>query len=299
MSAGPANRPPERPIALDARALHRRLHSAIAPAWVPDAAPSPDEDRAARRRELYVLLAVCLEEVVGDFVAAVPPEDVPPLRLAEGENLVTAAFCDLLLQTFGRFFESRGGAWRDSDRRPSTAPLLDRIDAIGPGASSVLDLPRPRYAEALMRAGMTTMAAVAPPVLSAAAGLAGSARVEEVAELALASVRVPARLAAVGLDEFGALQRALIDPETMEFRHADAVRLVEENAPPRLKLCELPDVAAAQNQWWVQPRETRRLGCPTLVRLGSRSAMERLWAWTVDAAQTSGYFAARLSRGAR
>jgi len=288
----------EQPIAPHVRELHERLVQGAGLTPVPRP-PSSDELAEARgaRRELYVLAAVCAGPVVEDFIAATPASEVPGVE-DQPVAAPSAWFNDVLLQTFETFFIGHPNQWRDGSRTSSIEPLLTRIDEIGPRSSAVLDAPGFHYAERLLLSGMRSMAPVAPAVLAAIIDLAAQAGLsstpENLAGIAQRSARVATGLAAVGLDASRELQRQLIDPATLEFRTANRVRL---DTTPRRERLELDIEHAAQpaaaRRWPLPPAYGYAIGCPALVRVAGPSPLERLWAWTVDAARQTGYLATR------
>jgi hypothetical protein len=288
----------EHPIAADVRLLSDRLMggSGSAPSFP---IPQPDglDEARAQRRELYVLAAVCARQVVEDFIAATPPSEVPRVK-REPASGASAAFNDMLLATFEAFFEGHPDRWRDGVRTSPIAPLLARIDQIGPRSSGVIDTPRFQYAESLLQAGMRSMAPVAPGVLSAIIDLAAEAGLstapENVARIAHRSGRVASQLAALDLGRSREVLRLLIDDRTLEFRIPDSTRLTTSPQRERLELdLELPALTTAASRWPLPAAYRHAIGCPALVRVGSVAPLERLWTWAVDAAEQSGYLAVR------
>jgi hypothetical protein len=300
-SSGPLRaRTHEQPIAADVRELRDRLARG-ADASLPPREPQADGLAAARaqRRELYVLAAVCAERVVEDFITATPPGQVPSLR-GSPKSEASAAFSDALLETFGEFFKANPNRWRGGARPTRIEPLLARIDEIGPPSSGVLDRPRFHYAEHLLHAGMRSMAPIAPCVLSAIIELAARAGLSptpaEVARIGRRSVRVASQLAAVDLGRSREAQRQLIDGRTLEFRVTDSTRLTTDPHRERLELdFEIPAAPGPAGRWPLPAAYSYAVGCPALVRGGAASPLERLWEWTVDAAERSGYLAARAA----
>ena len=309
MSAGGARaqRPGREPsIAADARELYQQLERGAVSALGQTPADQGGEGAArARRRELYTLLAVCADQVIADFIVDVPAEAIGAIGAGSGspDEWASAAFCDLLLETFGRYFERNADRWRDGLQPSRIAPLLDRIDEIGPSTSGVLDVARFHYAESLLSSGMRSIAPVAPPVLGAIIDLANAAGLstapETIEQIALRSGGILSRLAAVGLDGTRELEHQLIDPATMEFKPESRARLGGTPGQEQLEIT-LPVIGRVpgSDRWPLPASYEYVIGCPTLVRLDTRVPLQRLWSWTVSTAEPSGYLAARVNRRA-
>lgn len=296
MTAPSRHREREHSIATDVRELHRRL-GAGDPLESGAAGPAPAAPRV-RRRELYVLLSVCAQHVVPDFIAATPPSLVADLA-REPRSEVSALFHDALLETIAEFFAAHPTRWRDGPRPSSIAPLLARVDEIGPGASGVLDKPSFHYAEQLLKAGMSSVAPVAPAIVSAIIDLVGAmgglgSTPAEIGAVARRSVGVPARLAALDLATVRQVQRGLIDETTVELRGSVGRRLEGEPGRERLELDipepGRPDVIGA---WPLPAAYGFTIGCPALVRVNASHPLEELWGWSAEAAVQSGYVSAR------
>lgn len=294
---GVRERARERSIVAEAQALRDRCVRGADLALSTADAPTPSTvaEARAQRRELYALLGVCAERVVGDFIAIVPPTKVPSVAWVSPGMTVSEIFTDLLQRTLERFFVEHTNQWRDGERTTSIGPLLARIDQLGPSSSAVLDRPRFHYAEHLLHAGMRTTAPIAPAVMSAIVELRADARTDpnEIAQVARRSVRVALQLASLDLERSSKVQHRLIDADTIAL---DLSMVHLAGAPGRERLeVDLRNVAndpGAVRERVVPSAYGYTIGCPSLLRLGSTSALEQMWMWTIEVAEELGYLTA-------
>jgi hypothetical protein len=287
----------ERSIVAQAQALRDECARGADPGvpTTPTSSPSSLDEARAQRRELYVLLAVCAEQVVGDFVTIVRRSEPSDVSWGAGEMTASAHFADLLQRTIDRFFAENGNQWRDGARTAPIAPLLARIDQLGPQSSAVLDKPCFHYAERLLHTGMRSITPVAPGVMSAivelASGAGASVAPDDVAKIAVRSVRVAFQLAALNLSRSSDIQVHLIDAETLQLDLRRA-RLAGDLGRERIEV-DVPEFdPASMRAERLPPAYDFTIGCPSLIRLGSTSALEQLWRWTVDVAAACGYLGA-------
>ena len=86
-----------------------------------------------QRRELYILLAVCLDRISTTSSPVHPPRRSAAAGIpGPASEWASAALSERLLDTFVAFVAEQSEAWRSADQPGGIAPLSRRIDACGP-----------------------------------------------------------------------------------------------------------------------------------------------------------------------
>jgi hypothetical protein len=241
--------------------------------------------------------------VVPDFVEANPAGAIRSLRVHSGAPL-SPALHDELLAAIEQFFTDYPSRWRGGTEPSPIAPLLERIDEIGPSSSGVNDQPGFHYAESLILTGMRSMVPFAPALLAAIIELEVAAAsppdAAAVAMIAGRSVGVLRQLAAVSLERRSLAERRMIDAESLECFPGAPLRLAGRPGRARLEV-ELERLLEPGEKllWPLPPSYAFTIGCPALLKAEREAPLDGLWNWMVDAALQSGFIAARTATALR